>query len=120
MFDTLPLKLGNIGKRHFVKGFRIGGFQTDDSRNGWKSRKRNTRRNRGRAILVDTGALRRSIKITRANRRMVAIGTNLKYAEFNNDGTDKLPQREFLGDSKVLEKKLKRKIEREINKILLK
>lgn len=50
----------------------------------WQRRKRPIR-NEGRAILVDTGQLRRSIK-SRINGDTIAFYTDLPYAAIHNDG----------------------------------
>jgi len=51
-------------QQHFVGSFRAQGF-TDETLKPWQARKRGTRRDKqtkqSRAILVQTGALRRSI-----------------------------------------------------------
>lgn len=121
---VLPRIIGNIASNHFQEGFRRGGKQTNKSLPGWKSRKagrgRKAReRSRGRAILVDTGALRNDIDVRRTSANRVVVGTqDVKYAEYHNEGTKNLPQREFIGDSDKLDKKVVKRIESAINKSL--
>lgn len=149
---TLPKVLGNQAKNHFLEGFRTGGGQTDKGR--WKPRRFSTdktRRNLRRGILVKTGKLRRSIRVTIATFRLTKVATNLKYAATHNFGaviriTKKsraffwamfqqtgviewrnlaltkassvtIPQREFIGDSRKLERKLEQRILKEVNKV---
>ena len=117
----LPTILANEVKNHFLLGFRKGGHQTDSSRFGWAPRKRIRKRERNkgnRAILVDTGALRADIKIRKKTFNNIIVGTyNIPYAEYHNDGTERLPQREFIGQSKDLERKLFNTIITELNTI---
>ena len=105
-----PKLIANNSKNWFLKGFRKGGGQTDDSEGGWKPRKKTAKRNTGRGILVDTGALRRSIHVAKATFKTIIIATKgIAYANRHNEGiTDKLgrkmPKREFMGDSRGLNK----------------
>lgn len=111
-----PRVLANETKNHFLEAFRKGGGQTDASKSGWEPRKPNARRNAGRGILVDTGALRRSISVLRATFKEIIIGTTrIPYAQRHNEGlTDRLgrqmPKREFIGPSKELNEKNKKKL----------
>lgn len=115
-----PLVLGNMAVNHFKLGFRRGGFQTDDSKTGWAKRGKGSKRNSGRAILVDSGRLKRSIRIQRRRFGSIIIGTSgIAYANIHNEGLYgkafgkyrfKMPQREYIGDSKSLERKIDKKI----------
>ena len=128
---TLPIVLGKIAKNFFLEAFRKGGF-TDVGFKRWKQRRK--RLGRGRtsptlkeaATLVKTGTLRRSIKVRPATFRRTRIFTNLVYAAIHNFGLQglafgknpfKMPEREFIGNSRVLEKKLERRILKEVNKV---
>ena len=66
--------------------------------------------------VVETGnlkeALRNSIKGT--TWRDMRIELDNDYAEFQNNGTDKIPARQFIGMTNTLEDKLKKIIEEEI------
>ena len=118
----IPMIVANTAKNHFLEGFRKGGGQTDASRGGWKQRKkprgrRAARRETGRNILVDTGQLRNDIDTRRTTFEEIVIGTlNTKYGIYHNEGTENHPQREFLGDSRVLDKKVKRIVNKELKK----
>lgn len=48
---------------------------------GWGKRER-----KGRGLLIDTGRLRRSIRIVSSNGNRVVIGTNVPYAQKHNEG----------------------------------
>lgn len=113
---NLPAVIGNMAKRHFVQSFRDGGF-TDAALDPWEQRKRNPQT--ARAILVKTGHLRNSIRVRVATFDKIEIGSyGVPYAEFHNTGAGKLPKRQFIGKSKVLEKKIKARIQSEMKKIL--
>lgn len=120
---TMPKIIANQSKNHFLEGFRKGGGQTDDSKSGWLSRKLGSARDEGRAILVDTGALRRSIQVLKVTFNEIIIGTKrIVYADRHNEGiTDKLgrqmPKREFIGKSSELESKNKQTIIKTIARI---
>lgn len=102
---------------HYEKGFLKGGGQTDRSKGGWAKRKSN--RDSTRPILVDTTRLKKSIRILskRSSGSMprAVIGTRVPYGGFHNEGTGNLPVREFIGDSRALNKKVEAIITRELN-----
>lgn len=106
--ETAPKIIAEQSKNHFLEGFRKGGGQTDASKSGWEPRKKTAKRNEGRGILIDTGALRRSIRVIKASFKEIIISTErVKYAERHNEGLKGMPQREFMGDSKDLNRKNK-------------
>jgi len=84
--------MGVEAKKHFVSSFRNQGF-TDESFKRWQSRKGEVsgfgvskKSKGGRAILVKSGALRRSVKVLNKNYNSVTLGSSLPYAELHNDG----------------------------------
>lgn len=104
-----PKVIANNSLNHFLEGFRKGGGQTDDSKGGWTARGSSAPRNQGRAILVDTGALRRSIHALKISFKEIIIGTTgIPYADRHNEGLVGMPKREFIGDSKELNEKNKK------------
>jgi len=110
MKSTLPTKLANEAKNHFLQSFRDGGF-TDRSLSKWKPRKVNTKNNIGRGILVKTGNLRRSIKVRYVSFDKVIIGSyGLDYAATHNYGLNvrgfKMPKRQFIGYSGKLNRQI--------------
>ena len=128
---TLPIVLGNIAKNFFLEAFRKGGF-TDTGFKRWKQRRK--RLGRGRtsptlkeaATLVLTGKLKRSIRVRPATFRITRIFTNVVYAAIHNFGLQglafgkapfKMPEREFIGNSRALERKLERRIFKELDKV---
>lgn len=113
---VLPRLVANNSLNHYLQGFRQGGGQTDEGK--WQARKRGAPRDTSRNILVDTGALRRDIRIRRTTFRSIIIGTaRIAYARRHNEGLD-MPKREFLGESKELDKKNTKLVTKRINKIM--
>ena len=109
----LPIILGNEAVNFFKSSFKKGGW-TDKTFNPWQPRKVP---DIGRAILVKSGDLRRSIVKNVAFKR-VTISTNVSYASKHNFGLGRMPKRQFIGDSAELKKQMSKTIEREMNKLL--
>jgi phage gpG-like protein len=78
--------IGNEAKNFFVNSFREQGFE-DKTVEKWKPRKIEGKR-KGRAILVDSGDLRRSIIRQPVNKAQlsVKISTDVPYAKIHNEG----------------------------------
>lgn len=114
-FKALPMRLANHAKNHFLKGFKRNGGMTNESRGGWPRRRSGSQRNRGRSILVDTGALRRSIKVYKVSHNISAVGTGIHYGKYHNEGKRPQPKREFIGDSDQLDREIRDIIEKSIN-----
>lgn len=120
--STLPLKIAGIAKRHFQDSFKNQGF-TDAKLDPWASRKTQNKSDRRttkrRAILVDSGALRRSISIVRATFNRIEVGsTGISYAKYHNRGLKPQPLRRFVGRSRVMSKAIRAKIRAEIKAVL--
>lgn len=81
--DELPLHLGQAAVNFSRGNFRKQGFQAARVE-PWAPRKGGA--DPGRAILVKTGALRRSIRVISYNRRRVVIGSDMPYAKAHNEG----------------------------------
>lgn len=80
-------EMGAIGQNHFVKSFQKQGFE-NVTLEKWKPRK-DTRMDRGkpnRAILVKSGALRRSIRRVAIGKYGYNIVSDMPYAKIHNDG----------------------------------
>jgi len=109
--------IGNEAKNFFVASFRKQGFD-DKNVQPWKPRKKEGKR-KGRAILVDSGDLRRSIVREPVNKTQlsVKISTDLPYAKVHNEGTSKMPKRQFMGDSYKLNEMCKKIIISQLDKI---
>jgi phage gpG-like protein len=115
--EAAIVDVGNTAKVFFVDSFRKQGFD-DKNVQKWKPRKVADKR-AGRAILVKTGDLRRSIIRNPANRAAltVKISTDLAYAARHNDGLKGMPKRQFMGDSYNLNEKVKAVIVKRLDKV---
>lgn len=140
----LPLMLGNEATNFFRDSFRRQGWK-DRFTEMWRARNpKYAQRNQGRAILMNTGRLRNSIRLIKYSFALTEIGTDVPYAAAHNwgfkgrvnvpkhqrrsrDGSYhevqahsrqmNMPRRQFMGNSDSLEKELERIIESEIDKI---
>ena len=118
--------MGVLAANHFTTSFRNQGF-TDESLQSWQPRKRTERSRMGnRAILVKSGRLRRSIRSKRFGFLAVKIYTDVPYARIHNDGLMgrafgkypfKMPKRQFIGYSGVLNRKIIAKMDVTIKRI---
>lgn len=125
----------NFSKNRFVKQ-----NWHDTHAEPWQ--KRSARRRGGQArqkgaVLVDSGRLKRSIRIVSVSQQNIVIGTDVPYAEVHNDGFDgvqtvrqhnrrsrkgrtcnvkshtrrtKMPQRRFIGESAELNRQMENMI----------
>lgn len=76
-------------------------------------------KDQNRALLVKRGHLRRSWdKDTGAGDAAVTFRSTLPYAARHNDGLDGMPERQQIGDSRALDKRIMRKVDQEIKKVL--
>lgn len=83
----LPVIIGREAVNFFKDRFRFGGW-IDTGFEKWKPRNPNAPRNNGRALLIDTGRLRNSIRVIEQGANYVVIGTDVPYAEAHNEGTN--------------------------------
>jgi phage gpG-like protein len=96
--------MANNAVNHFkVDNFNAEGF-IDESVERWKPRK-SKRDNAGRRLLVKTGRGRESIKLLYRYGNVRKIGTLVPYMKYHNEGTNRLPRRQFIGNSRVLERR---------------
>lgn len=131
------------GLNFIQKNFQDQGFN-DASLDQWKPRKTTDKKGRdltryrtnrrgsqgaltkfgqkeiGRAILTghNTGGdkLRNSFHSRKGNLA-VTFFTYKEYAKYHNEGTDKLPKRQFMGKSKTLDDKIADKIKRTLDQL---
>lgn len=87
---TLPTLVGNEVVNFSKDRFRQQGW-LGNTFEPWPARKSHSKwgktpRNKGRAILVDTGRLRRSIRIIRSSWDAVVVGSDVPYAKAHNEG----------------------------------
>lgn len=133
-----PKAVGQLAVREFVGNFKRQSFQDEAGvEHAWTSRKvRRYRRksgkgkssrlvltaagkaDRGRAILVKSGKLRRSISVGSLDSDSVTIDSDSEYAQAHNEGNDVLPQRQFMGGSKRLNDEVITYLQRGIDDIM--
>jgi phage gpG-like protein len=134
----VPLLVGNEAVNFSLDAFRNQGwlgntFQLWPRRKvSWGKIKRN-----GRNTLINTGRLRRSIRIISLSKEAVVIGSDVKYARAHNEGLQlgviqsvkaftrrngvavkqhtrrinmKIPRRQFMGNSPYLNQRIKRTV----------
>lgn len=136
---TLPKKVGDTAVLFTKQRFREQAW-VDNSTQPWKKRNPNAKRNKGRALLMNSGRLRRSIRIVGTTSDSVTIGSNVPYAAAHNEGFKgavqvsahsrkgkpvkahsrnmNLPVRRFMGPSAALNKQITRLIKAEILKAI--
>ena len=112
----ISLDLANTAKNNFINNFRQQSFDGKK----WKARKNN--KDAGRNLLVKTGKLRRdvsnSVSAGHKNSNLsYTLVVNNNYAGYNNEGTDRMPKRQFIGMTPELNRKLLLKISQRLNKI---
>lgn len=122
--NKLKIVLGARAKKHFLLGFAKGGGQTDASLGGWKPlstkySERKRKDDKKRTILVDTGDMFGAIHNRINTEGFSVYVADLEYAEYHNEGTDKIPQREFIGESDELEEESLKRIQEEIDKLFI-
>jgi len=112
----LSLLMANTAKNDFLDNFRKESFEGK----AWQKRKSD--KQAGRKLLVKTGRLRRDVSNSvseghKNSNLSYTLVVNNPYASYNNEGTYKLPQRQFVGMTPELNKKLLLKINQKIMKI---
>lgn len=114
--------MGVMAINHYKKSFINGGF-TDEGFVAWQKRKR-TKGNQGRAILVKTGRLKRSLVARKSGRYAVRITSNVNYANVHNEGLRAgrgkgftMPKRQFVGYSGMLSAKIELRLRNKIQRI---
>ena len=88
MFNGLPQQIGMLAV-NFSKQRFVAQAWHDTAVEPWEKRKRPRRGGKKRqqgAVLVDSGRLKRSIRIVAVTPTSVTIGTDVPYAQIHNDG----------------------------------
>jgi phage gpG-like protein len=119
----LPRVLSNDTQRFFTQSFDKQGF-TDKSLEPWAKRKKPKKTDEGRAILVQSGRLRRAVANSARGVSFDKIDfiVDVPYAEIHNDGGlmgkgGTMPKRQFMGESAELTKRLIKKINLAVSKL---
>ena len=124
----LPVVLGNQAVNFFQDSFRQGGFNEGTERwpevkrrmpgtAEWKYPKGRKLARRTRAILVQTGTLRKDVKRGATSFNRTVIQTSVPYASYHNSGTRRIKRRKFMGRSEMLRQKKRSKIKYMLKKI---
>ena len=128
---TLPIKAGNVAVEHFKENFQKGGF-VDGGLKKWKPSKRLSSGSKSAAanrptLMSGRDMLYNDIKKETRDGEVLIHTTNQTedYAAVHNEGLRagrgkgfQMPKRQFIGDSKELNEKVKTLIESEVAKIL--
>jgi hypothetical protein len=120
--STLPKVLANDAKRFFLASWNKQGWD-DGGIKPWAKRKKETKKTEGKAILVRTSTLRRAVATSLKTATFekikfeVTMPKGEKYPIYLNEGTNKMPKRQFMGDSKTLRKLLEKKLNLAIKEI---
>ena len=128
MKPKLPQEIAAIAQSSFVKNFNDESFfgkkwqqvqRRQEGTKAYKYPKTKKLSRRVKPILIGTGKLKREVNssIRQATFEEIRLGVDLPYAAAQNEGTNKIPQREFMGNSPILEKKIKDKIKKSISQI---
>lgn len=133
---VLPVLVANDAKNYFAASFRKQGWE-DEGLQKWQPRKGqigggglakvSKKSSSGRAILVQSGDLRKSLCVEQADWGKVRISSDLPYSAIHNEGLQgnafgkhkfKMPKRKFMGRSRKLHNQLKSLMENKINKAM--
>jgi len=107
----IPILVAREVENHFKQNFRKKAFD----KKPWASRKQ---ADRG-SLMNRTGRLKRSIQtIGTPSFDRLQVGSNLDYAKVHNEGQGNMPKRQFIGQSKELDKKVVKIIEQELEKAI--
>lgn len=140
LIRELPTLIGNTAVNFFKDSWDREGF-IDSKLERWPRRKR---RDVGRALLLKSGDLKRSINFKVYSKKRILIYSDVSYAQAHNEGLLKrvgvrahtrrvrggkrtkvkahtrvmdLPKRQFMGPSKVLTKRIEKHIEHALKQI---
>jgi phage gpG-like protein len=122
--NIAPEIIGRMAADFYKESFQNEGF-TDKTLQPWQRVKRPNRKTVTPKILVKTGNLKRSIdyktekgKVTIHAEAFSAKGFN--YAPVHNFGTERIPQRMFVGESETLNEQIIERLKHKVNGILRK
>jgi phage gpG-like protein len=133
--SNAPEIAGKIAVDHFTENFQEGteGFINNGLQKWQEVKRRLNPKNQDLAeaknpiLTGKTGDLGRSIEAKEAQNGQVIICSNLPYSAAHNYGTEtagrkkntKIPKRQFIGNSKELNEKIKTELEKKLNETIL-
>jgi phage gpG-like protein len=88
----LPHRMGVLAVAFSMERFRQQNWIGSSGVEPWKPRKKDSLKNKGKGILIQSGNLRRSIRITAETRDGVTVGSNIIYAKVHNEGSTETVQ----------------------------
>jgi len=120
---VVPKQVGNMMLNHFLQSFDDEAFSDGrQSSDPWAKRKHKTKRDRvagRRGLLIQSGSLKGSMRVGSATMKKIAVGSyGIKYATFHNNGTKRLPKRQFIGESKMMNRKIRTLIKKKLKQII--
>jgi hypothetical protein len=107
--DLQPLKdrMLDAMAENTIKFFSIDNFNAQGFQNRalvpWAPRK--DKKDTGRQLLVKTGRLKNSCRVTSRTKNSRTVEFTAPYAGFINDGTKNMPARQLVGESEILNRK---------------
>lgn len=127
---NLPLRLADISKKHFLNNFQTESFDGQK----WAQVKRRQPGTTEFAYPKKTDLARHNRKILqgkpptrlfksivnsfrKASWNEIILGSDVPYAQFHNEGTDKLPKRTFMAHDRELDKKVRTEIKNQLDKV---
>lgn len=116
----LPKLVASDIRNYFVNSFKQQGWAGTK----WKDVKRRQKETQTardkKPILIQSGRLRRAVNesIRKTTWQEIVLGIDVEYGAKHNEGTDGMPKRQFMGESKELNAKIHERIEKEIKKII--
>ena len=136
LYPRLPNLAATVAVRFIKDRFRDQNWVSERTE-PWPKRKETlhqAKKNRGRAVLVKTGRLKRSIRKIRTTATLAIVGTDVPYAIYHNQGSGKqgtgtfnvatrrentmrsgtLPRRQFIGESTALARLIERQFTAEL------
>jgi len=125
--DSIAEKVGDTALNYFIDQFNKQQWR-DKTVVKWTSLKESTlkykeRKGYGNTPLVNTGDLKEALKnskVASSWNRGIIFKINIDYASYHNDGGEidgRPPQRQFIGNSYELNKKIKKVIKHELKRI---
>jgi phage gpG-like protein len=112
--EAIATQVARTAENQFKDNFRLQGF-IDEHLEKWEPRENNS--DPGRAILVKSGRLKRSIRaIPGSNFQKVDIVSDVDYAVKHNEGIG-VRKRKFIGKSATLNLKIKIIIRKAVSRL---
>jgi phage gpG-like protein len=112
LMRRMPRWMGDLAIGHSMANFKVEGFIDQGKVERWPSKRGGLIGIGSKKLLVDTGRMKRSIKIMSASSTKAVVGSNVPYSgihnrpvgEYRKYATGTYPGRKFLGHSSELVK----------------